>query len=226
MPKGIYTRGTIIRNPHSEETRLKIGLAHLGKTISDETKLKLSLVKMGRKYPNRKRYSKGITKIDKVCLFCKNPFQTDCFMPNKKFCNQVCVHKALPHNHTQGMKGSEKQKQMMRERTGEKHFAWIKDRTIVMEKHRLRGTTEWKNWRMFIFSRDKYTCQECKEVGGVLEPHHIIPLRVSFERIFDTSNGITLCRSCHQKTIFKEELFYEKYFGIIDNIIACLKVKI
>jgi len=200
MPKGIYTRGTIIRNPHSKETRLKIGLAHLGKTISDETKLKLSLVKMGRKYPNRKRYSKGITKIDKVCLFCKNPFQTDCFMPNKKFCNQVCVHKALPHNHTQGRKGSEKQKQMMRERTGEKHFAWIKDRTQVKRRFKESlSTAKYQEWRTKVFARDNFKCKmlnkDCS--GKYIEAHHILRLKDYPELSYVITNGITLCKFHH-----------------------------
>jgi len=200
MPKGIYTRGTIIRNPHSKETRLKIGLAHLGKTISDETKLKLSLVKMGRKYPNRKRYSKGITKIDKVCLFCKSPFQTDCFMPNKKFCNQVCVHKALPHNHTQGMKGSEKQKQMMRERTGEKHFAWIKDRTQLKDDHRNRGGSLSREWSKSVKKRDAWKCKiSNKDCDGKIESHHILSWKDYPELRYVLENGITLCKIHHPK---------------------------
>lgn len=180
------------------------------------------LINLGRKFPNRKRYAKGIAKINKVCLFCKNPFQTDCFMPKKKYCSVKCSNRGLIRTHRIGVKGSEKQRQVMRDRKGTLHPRWIKDRTIVMEKHRLRGTIEWKNWRIEIFARDKYICQECKEVGGVLEPHHIIPLRISFERIFDVNNGITLCRNCHQKTIFKEESFYEKYFSLVENVLTSL----
>lgn len=82
-------------------------------------------------------------------------------------------------------------------------------------KKRLKGTTAWREWRISIFKRDKYTCQECFVTGGYLEPHHIIPVRSDRENLFNTNNGITLCRPCHQKTIWKESDFAEKYFSII-----------
>jgi len=211
MPKGIYLRGVIIREPHSEATKLKIGLAHLGKTFSDAQKKRMSEAKMGAKYPNRKHYAKGITEIDKVCLFCKSPFQTDCFMPNKKYCNQTCVHKALPHNHTLGMKGSEKQKQVMRDRKGELHHNWKGGFTKV--GHTCRTMPEYLKWRSDCFQRDNFTCQDCKSVGYVTV-HHI----KSFARIikennintredarnclelWELHNGKTLCEMCHSLT--------------------------
>ena len=105
----------------------------------------------------------------------------------------------------------------MPEIAGENNYRWIKDRTLVMEKHRLRGTLEWKNWRESVFKRDDYTCQECRQYSGYLEPNHIIPLRSSMKRIFDVNNGITLCRPCHVKTIWKEEQFFEKYSQLVAN---------
>lgn len=51
--------------------------------------------------------------------------------------------------------------------------------------------------------------------GTYLEPHHIIPVRNgNKELLFILENGITLCRSCHQKTIWKESSFVEKYKNI------------
>jgi len=171
---------------------------------------------LGRKHFNRKHYAKGITKIEKVCAYCKQTFFTDCFMPNKMYCNQSCRSKNNLELNLLKLKKIDRvaQSEIMRARKGELHPLWIKDRTTVMEKHRLRGTFEWKEWRTEVFSRDKYQCQECGIVGGKLEPHHITPLRVSFERIFDVANGITLCIHCHKKTIFKEESFQEKYFAL------------
>lgn len=100
---------------------------------------------------------------------------------------------------------------------GENHYAWVTDRTPAIEKHRLRGTNEWKIWRGDVFERDKYTCQECHAKGVFIEPHHIQPLRETLSRAFEVNNGITLCRPCHQKTIRKEEQFSEKYSQIIVN---------
>jgi 5-methylcytosine-specific restriction endonuclease McrA len=189
-----------------------MSLKATGRKHTPEAIENIRLAKTGAKYPNRKRYSRGITQINKICLYCKTPFITNSRQPRKKYCSLTCFHKTdNPNFTTLGKKGSEKQREIMRNRKGELHNAWIKDRNIVMEKHRYRGTTEWKTWRMEVFSRDKYTCQECGDSGVFIEPHHIIPLRVSFEKIFDVSNGITLCRTCHQKTIRKEENFTERY---------------
>ncbi len=103
------------------------------------------------------------------------------------------------------------------ERSGENHPLWIKDRTEVVEKRRLRSSVEWKQWRNKVFERDDFTCQDCGKHGCFLEPHHIIPIRVSKERIFDVSNGIALCRSCHMKTRWKEESLIERYASIVNT---------
>lgn len=99
--------------------------------------------------------------------------------------------------------------------SGENHHAWIKDRTIIQEKHRIRGTLDWRSWRAMVFERDLYTCQECGASGVYIEPHHIIPIRSNMDKLFDTKNGITLCRPCHLKTIRKEEAFIERYSKIV-----------
>ena|SRR3990167_4743674 len=100
---------------------------------------------------------------------------------------------------------------------GEANGNWKGNQGVQEIKHRLRGTTEWKNWRKAIFLRDNYTCGECGKVGGYLEPNHIIPLRLEMDKKFNVNNGITLCRPCHQKTIWKEEQFIEKYSQLIAN---------
>ncbi len=169
---------------------------------------------LGKKHPNRKKYYKGKTVYRKICLFCKNGYIANYKNHLKsKFCSLSCSAKNRPK--VKGFKQSERQKQMMRDKRGELHPRWIKDRTISIEKHRLRGTQEWNNWRMSIFTRDKFTCQDCKQVGGKLEPHHIIPLRIDMTKIFDVGNGITLCRACHVLTILNEEKFIEKYLNIL-----------
>lgn len=174
-------------------------------------------INKGRKYPNRKKpLTKGITLIHKICLQCGLDFTTNCFMPKKKYCSKSCSGKANIHISLYALSkiDREKQRQVVSNRKGEKHQNWVQDRTIIMEKHRMRGTMEWYNWRKSVFERDNYTCMECMKTGGKLEPHHIIPLRVSFERAFDIVNGVTLCRDCHKKTIKKEHIYEEKYFSI------------
>jgi len=76
----------------------------------------------------------------------------------------------------------------------------------------IRDSKEYKNWRTFIFERDDYTCQECGKRGGYLEVHHIKEFAIIikeadiqyFEQVehnlilFDVTNGITLCKACHE----------------------------
>lgn len=82
--------------------------------------------------------------------------------------------------------------------------------------HKVRSTAEWRDWRNKVFERDGYKCLDCGD-GGFLEPHHILPIRKEEyrSRTFDTNNGITLCRPCHQKTFGKEEELAMSYFALI-----------
>ena len=69
-----------------------------------------------------------------------------------------------------------------------------------------------KEWRIAVFTRDGWTCQTCKEIGGKLEAHHI-----NFQKDFkqtinglindkkkhllkdDQANLVVLCDKCHDK---------------------------
>lgn len=66
---------------------------------------------------------------------------------------------------------------------------------------------EWRVWRESVFARDDYTCVTCGDRGVYLEPHHIKPRRTHQHLIFDVSNGVTLCKRCHDRTKWREELF-------------------
>lgn len=56
--------------------------------------------------------------------------------------------------------------------------------------------SEYNNLRAFIFTRDNYTCQICKEQGGVLETHHIIQRKDGGSNRPD--NLVTLHLKCHK----------------------------
>ena len=163
---------------------------------------------------------KGIKLSDKtrrkMSIFHKeNPVR---YWLGKKMSDDVRlkISRANKGHHRGGWKMSEEsRKNIALGHMGKKAYNWIEDRTIQVEKHRLRGTKEWAEWRTSVFERDKYTCQECRKVGGRIEPHHIIPIRFNKDNLFSLDNGITLCRPCHQKTIWKESEFENKYFQII-----------
>ncbi|HET9974892.1 MAG TPA: HNH endonuclease [Streptosporangiaceae bacterium] len=73
---------------------------------------------------------------------------------------------------------------------------------------RVRNTKEWAGWRTQVYARDGYRCLICnaaKTRANPLEPHHIWKKSLHPERIFDVSNGATLCSSCHREVTGQEE---------------------
>ena len=71
----------------------------------------------------------------------------------------------------------------------------------------IRSSPQYKQWRISVFERDKYTCQICgaKNGKGVgrsvkLEADHIKPFSVYKDLRFSLDNGRTLCVECHRKT--------------------------
>ena len=138
------------------------------------------------------------------------------------------ISKALMgQQNAKGHKVSEEsRKRMSQNMKGRK--AWNKDKPFMAIRgsnhHNWKGgvckdderhTLEWKLWRRQVFERDNYTCQDCGESGVYVEPHHIVPRRIDKEKVFDITNGITLCRPCHQMTFYKEERFAERYSALL-----------
>lgn len=78
--------------------------------------------------------------------------------------------------------------------------------------HNLYVSKKHKVWRDSIFKRDKYTCQECGQIGGQLEAHHKITMASILKEyninsmikayycdsLWDIENGQTLCKDCHK----------------------------
>jgi hypothetical protein len=81
-------------------------------------------------------------------------------------------------------------------RMGDKNPNWKGGAT---ERHLAERTSKKYNlWRLGVFERDKFTCQECKITGVYLEAHHIKSFAHFPEFRFELSNGITLCKECHK----------------------------
>ncbi len=90
---------------------------------------------------------------------------------------------------------------------------------------RISFLSHYYEWRLNVMRRDEYYCQNCKKKGRqktvlifpdlpVLHVHHIKPFKeivkennitnekeaLLCDKLWDVSNGITLCVECHQKT--------------------------
>lgn len=81
----------------------------------------------------------------------------------------------------------------------------------------LRNCLEYKNWRITVFSRDRFQCIECgvkgcrrnqlnadhiKSFSFILQENKIKTLEQALkcEELWDINNGRTLCIPCHKKT--------------------------
>jgi len=81
---------------------------------------------------------------------------------------------------------------------GRRNYNWKGG--ITSKRQQEYNTLETKTWRRAVFSRDKYTCQECGKTRSYLNAHHIKEMSKFPELRLDVNNGATLCLICHKKT--------------------------
>ncbi len=78
--------------------------------------------------------------------------------------------------------------------------------------NQIRDSKEYTLWRLAVFTRDNFTCQECgdktgsnlnahhlKEFSKILEENNITTIEQALvcKELWDIDNGITLCEDCH-----------------------------
>ncbi len=81
---------------------------------------------------------------------------------------------------------------------GENNHNWKGGITPINTK--IRNSTEYRDWRIAVFERDDYTCQECGSRGVTLNADHIKPFAYYPELRLCIDNGRTLCVPCHKLT--------------------------
>ncbi len=74
------------------------------------------------------------------------------------------------------------------------------------KKPHLRGLAKYSHWRLQVYERDRFTCQQCDSVGGNLEAHHVLAWAKYPESRYDVDNGVTLCHKCHQALHYKKKV--------------------
>lgn len=86
---------------------------------------------------------------------------------------------------------------------------------VTNSRNKIMQSEKYKEWRLSVFERDNFTCQVCNDKSGNnLEAHHILNFAEHSELIFDISNGITMCKNCHNPN--KKNSFHYNY-GVKNN---------
>lgn len=184
----------------SAETRAKMSKSHMGHVLSQETKDKIGIANSLKKRTKEQKEHLRIINTGKKIHSEDHKSLLRERMKGNKFAEGVFFSK-------------ERLIEMSKSQKGAKHWNWKGGKSSF--NHQMRGRMEWRDWRHAVFSRDGYKCMDCGENTTNLEPHHISPIREAPERIFDVNNGITLCRSCHQKTFKKEMELSRVYYSML-----------
>lgn len=117
----------------------------------------------------RKCYLKKITKHDGICKNCGETMSK--YNKQTPYCRK-CVSGSRHPNWNPQLSNKDRQERG--------HFSGL------------------KQWRLAVYSRDDYTCQSCGDhTSGKLVAHHLDSWDIHQDKRFDVSNGITLCRKCH-----------------------------
>lgn len=162
------------------------------------------------------KYKRGANPI-KICNLCRVVFfETSCRgycedCSTKKIKCVVCnkIMEVKPYFNKKTCSKACKAEHGRREQLGSKSHLWQGGKTAKSLKR--RNCLPYKNWRKSVFVRDDYTCKMCNQKGGKLAAHHIKTVKDYPELIYEKTNGITLCWSCHFSIKGKEEE-YEAIF--------------
>lgn len=136
-------------------------------------------------YAIRRKYYKY------TCEICKKKFVNninyDLAKKLKKFrfCSKKCT-------------GVYKTGRKLPKLAGNKSIFWKGGVTPINEK--IRNSSEYKNWRRYIFKRDNYTCIWCGKKDRTIQADHIKPFSLFPDLRFEIDNGRTLCIECHKTT--------------------------
>jgi len=159
---------------HSEQTKLKIRLKHLGMKATKEAKKSMSVSAKKR----TRREGKAVV---------SNEFGVGSR-------HKESTKKSISESMT-GIKRPYKPRPHLQ---GEKSPFWRGGVSGSAKKR--KASARYRKWRSLVFQRDDYTCQFCGRRGGRIEADHIKPSAHFPKLRYVLENGRTLCKECHKTT--------------------------
>lgn len=157
-------------------------------------------------------------RVKKNCQLCGKEYEVRKYRDETtKYCSNICsgkskhilypdlakragnMNKGKPKPWQVGKKQSiEPRKKRSLAMRGDKAPNWQGGKTE--ESYNIRHSLDYKIWREAVFARDNWTCQNCRQKGGLLNADHIKPFSLYPELRFAIDNGRTLCVDCHKQT--------------------------
>lgn len=81
---------------------------------------------------------------------------------------------------------------------GENHPSWKPpEQRVGTETEIIRNSSEYKEWRIKVWARDKTKCKVCGIRKDLMVAHHLDGFNIFPEKRFDVNNGVTLCDKHH-----------------------------
>lgn len=190
---------------------LNTGKTHFGKGFTPWNKNTKGLIKS-----NSGSFKKGQVPWNKNlknkenCPMCNKEFLTNEKGRRHKTCSTICKIQAIKNarakqiitqEHRKAISESTKGRKLTKEHiakiSGSNNYHWKGGSDNPIKK--LRGSFEYKKWRMEVYRRDYWTCQICRIKGKKIWADHIKPFSLFPEFRFDINNGRTLCIDCALK---------------------------
>ena len=89
------------------------------------------------------------------------------------------------------------------------HNSYLRYRKELIAKHAAyakrtgryawRYSLKYEKWKLAVYKRANYTCQECGKSNCIVHAHHIKPAKRFPKLRYIVSNGKCLCVKCHRK---------------------------
>lgn len=81
-------------------------------------------------------------------------------------------------------------------------------------KQRQQIAKECHKFRAEVYAADDYACRLCRQKGGKLALHHILPVWYRPDLATQKANLATVCAECHEQRLNNHELEFVEFFGI------------
>lgn len=145
----------------------------------------------------------------KICPVCSNVFYARYGGSRKQWGSRIFCSRKCRYESQKGKPSNIKGKKCP-SNCGENNNMWKGGVTSLNKS--IRQLPEFKEWKIQVFGRDNFTCQECGKRGVWLEAHHIKSVSniitennifnkeeaLMCNKLWDLNNGITYCKPCHE----------------------------